>query len=88
MSRRRNSQNPEKSERMTLGEQLTLGVVIDIVFGFIALAISAVAPAFTVWSILAVVSVAAVWVWAHVTYRIKASEAQAKKGARGGNSAV
>jgi uncharacterized membrane protein HdeD (DUF308 family) len=88
MNQHRDVPQSENSKRMTLGEQLTLGLVIDIVFGFILLAASAVAPALTIWSILAVVFVAAVWVWARVAYRVKSAEAQAKKGARGANGAV
>lgn len=73
---------------MRLSEQLTLGLVIDIVFGLIVVAASSVAPNLTGWAILAVASVALVWVWARVVYRIRTTETQAKEGASGTNSAV
>jgi uncharacterized membrane protein HdeD (DUF308 family) len=88
MNQHRDSEQPENSKRMPRGEQLTLGLLIDIAFGFIVLVASAVAPNLTVWSILAVASIAVLWVWVRVIYRIRAAESQAKKGARGGSSAV
>jgi hypothetical protein len=83
MNQDRENDQSGNSKRLSLGEQLTLGLVIDVVFGFIVLAASAVAPNLTVWSILALASVAAVWVWARVVFRVKSAEAQAQKGANG-----
>lgn len=85
MNQHRDSEHPESLKRMPLGEQLTLGLLIDIVFGFIVVAASAVAPNLTGWAILAVASVALVWVWVRVVSRIRS---RTKKGASGTNGAV
>lgn len=69
-----NDQNPANDSRMTLADQLSAGFLIDIILGVPFLAASALVGEISGWFILVMAVIAAVWVWARVIRRIRATD--------------